>query len=168
MKHPLLLAALCATGAVAVLSGVAIAAFAAPVGAQTATVRDVAPLTVPLGHHPTRFATPPVSKSNTDDNLVVVAVVGAQTLSNTPSARGSSQSDSPSAARASDEGPTSAPETAPLVNVRAKTAPDDSAATPAAPAKAEDSGENSVMGSSTKKDSGNGSTTEDESGKKDK
>lgn len=165
MKHPLLLAALCATGAVAVLSGVAIAAFAAPVGAQTATVRDVAPLTVPLGHHPTRFATPPVSKSNTDDNLVVVAAVGAQTLSNTPSARGSSQSDSPSAARASDEGPTSAPETAPLVNVRAKTAPDDSAATPA---KAEDSGENSVMGSSTKKDSGNGSTTEDESGKKDK
>lgn len=167
MKHPLLLAALCATGAVAVLSGVAIAAFAAPVGAQTATVRDVAPLTVPLGHHPTRFATPPVSKSNTDDNLVVVAVVGAQTLNNTPSARGSSQSDSPSAARASDEGPTSAPETAPPVNVRAKTAPDDSAATPATPAKAEDSGENSVMGSSTK-DSGNGSTTEDESGKKDK
>lgn len=164
MKHPLLLAALCATGAVAVLSGVAIAAFATPVGAQTATVRDVAPLTVPLGHHPTRFATPPVSKSNTDDNLVVVAVVGAQTLSSTPSARGSSQSDSPSAARASDEGPTSAPETAPLVNVRAKTAPDDSAATPA---KAKDSGENSVMGSSTK-DSGNGSTTEDESGKKDK
>jgi len=99
MKHPLLLAALCATGAVAVLSGVAIAAFAAPVGAQTATVRDVAPLTVPLGHHPTRFATPPVSKSNTDDNLVVVAVVGAQTLSNTPSARGSSQSDSPSKPR---------------------------------------------------------------------
>lgn len=167
MRHPLLLAGLCATGAVAVLSGVAIAAFVVPVGAQTATVRDVAPLTVPLGHRPTRFATPPVSKSYTDDNLVVVAVVGAQTLGDTPSARGSSQSDSPSTAQASDEGPTSAPETAPRVNLRATPAPDDSAATPAKAAKADDSGGNPVTSSSTS-DSGNGSSTDDESGKKDK
>ncbi|MFM9919093.1 hypothetical protein [Lacisediminihabitans sp. H27-G8] len=78
MKHPLLLAALCATGAVAVLSGVAIAAFATPATPQTSTVRGVAPLIVPLDHHPTGFARSPMTTAAGEGILVVVAVPGAQ------------------------------------------------------------------------------------------
>lgn len=78
MKHPLLLAALCATGAVAVLSGVAIAAFATPATPQTSTVGGVAPLIVPLDHHPTGFAPSPMTAAAGEGILVVVAVPGAQ------------------------------------------------------------------------------------------
>lgn len=99
MKHPLLLVALCATGAVAVLSGVAIAAFAAPVGAQTATVSGIAPLTVPLGHHPSSFAAPPMAGSNVDKGLVIVGVAGALTLEGSRAASNSSGGSETSSAR---------------------------------------------------------------------
>lgn len=163
------------------LSGVAIAAFAAPVAVQTATVRGVAALTVPLNHHPTAFAAPLAAGSTTDKNLSVVAVAGAQTLGDTPAATGSSHSDSPVGARPSDERATPAEGTASEVSAKAtpvvpatpaKTttakpaeaaeAPDDIAAEPAKPAKpikpakAEDSNGNTGSGNS-----GSGSSSDD-------
>lgn len=78
MKHPLLLAGLCATGAVAVLSGVAIAAFATPATTQASTLREVAPLIVPLDHHPAAFAPSPMAAAAGDGELIVVTVPGAR------------------------------------------------------------------------------------------
>jgi hypothetical protein len=80
VKHPLLIVALCATGAVAVLSGVAVAAFAAPVATQTSAVRGVAALSVPLDHHPAHYTSPLAPAANRDRNLLVVPVAGAKTV----------------------------------------------------------------------------------------
>jgi hypothetical protein len=128
VKHPLLLVALCATGAVAVLSGTAIAAFAAPVGAQTATVSGIAPLTVPLGYHPSSFAAPPISGSRTGDGLVIVGAAGAVTLEGSPAASNSAgASESPSARAARESHGNAGPSAA------ASTEAAPRASTPAAP-----------------------------------
>jgi hypothetical protein len=61
-----------------VLSGVAIAAFATPATTQASTLREVAPLIVPLDHHPAAFAPSPMAAAAGDGELIVVTVPGAR------------------------------------------------------------------------------------------
>ncbi|MES2093683.1 MAG: hypothetical protein V4531_07720 [Actinomycetota bacterium] len=86
MKHPLLLVALCATAVVSAVSGTAAAAFALPAASQSAEVRNVAPLTVPINHRPAADVATGTPSSKVDRRLVVVPVAGAETLVASPAA----------------------------------------------------------------------------------